>query len=148
MFLDEISQIYIAYTTHKVVYKFHGSIYKRENAINIEVQPKVLLNVFLGVLLKARFARAIILARGAPSPLFSLVHNYKYYFMRISDIFFNQRCSCLSTRFIFLRLFIFLSAIWIFLLLNTVIILFYIILKKPFTIKTFWEDWKKCMHNN
>ena len=107
MFLDEISRIYIAYTTHKVVYKFHGSIYKRENAINIEVQPKVLLNVSLGVLLKARFARAITLARGAPSPLFSLVHNYKYYFMRISDIFFNQRCSCLSTRFIFLRLFIF-----------------------------------------
>ena len=38
---------YVAYTTHKIVYKFHVTIYKRENAINIEVQSKVLLNVFL-----------------------------------------------------------------------------------------------------
>ena len=38
---------YIAYTTHKIVDKFHVSIYKRENAINNEVQPKILLNVFL-----------------------------------------------------------------------------------------------------
>ena len=40
---------YIAYTTHKMVYKLHVSIYKKENAINIEVQLKVLLNVFLGL---------------------------------------------------------------------------------------------------
>ena len=40
---------YVAYTTHKIVYKFYVSIYKRENAINIEVQLKVLLNVFLGL---------------------------------------------------------------------------------------------------
>ena len=40
---------YISYTTHKIVYKLYVSIYKRENAINIEVQPKVLLNVFLGL---------------------------------------------------------------------------------------------------
>ena len=40
---------YIAYTTHKIVYKFHVSIYKRENAINIKGQSKVLLNIFLGV---------------------------------------------------------------------------------------------------
>ena len=37
---------YVAYTTHKIVYKF---IYRRENAINIELQSKVLLNVFLGL---------------------------------------------------------------------------------------------------
>ena len=41
--------IYIAYTTHKTVYKFRVFIYKIENAINIEVQPKVLLNVFFGL---------------------------------------------------------------------------------------------------
>ena len=40
---------YIAYTTHKIFYKLHISIYKKENAINIEVQLKVLLNVFLGL---------------------------------------------------------------------------------------------------
>ena len=40
---------YIAYSTYKIVYKLHISIYKREIAINIEVQPKVLLNVFLGL---------------------------------------------------------------------------------------------------
>ena len=40
---------YIAYTTHKIVYKLHVSIYKQENTINIEVQLKVLLNVFLGL---------------------------------------------------------------------------------------------------
>ena len=40
---------YIAYTTYKIVYKFHVFIYKRENAINIEVQPKELFNVFLGL---------------------------------------------------------------------------------------------------
>ena len=37
---------YIAYSTYKIVYKFHVSIYKRDNAINIKVQPKVLLNDF------------------------------------------------------------------------------------------------------
>ena len=42
MFIDEISII-------KTVYKIHVSIYKRENAINTEVQPKVLLIVFLGL---------------------------------------------------------------------------------------------------
>ena len=26
---------YVAYTTHKIVYKFYVSIYKRENSINI-----------------------------------------------------------------------------------------------------------------
>ena len=31
---------YVTYTTHKNVYKFYTSIYKREIAINIEVQPK------------------------------------------------------------------------------------------------------------
>ena len=41
---------YIAYTTHEIAYKFHVSIYKRENEINIEVQSKVLLNVFLGLI--------------------------------------------------------------------------------------------------
>ena len=40
---------YIAYTIQKIVYKIHVSIYKRENAINIEVQQKVLLNVFLSL---------------------------------------------------------------------------------------------------
>ena len=40
---------YIVYTTHKIVYKFQISIYKWENAVNIEVQSKVLLNVFLGL---------------------------------------------------------------------------------------------------
>ena len=50
MFLDEISQIYCLYTTYKIVYKLHvPSIYKKENAINIEVQLKVLLKVFLGL---------------------------------------------------------------------------------------------------
>ena len=34
---------------HKIGYKLHVSIYKKENSINIEVQLKVLLNVFLGV---------------------------------------------------------------------------------------------------
>ena len=42
---------YIAYATHKIVYKFHVSIHKKENAINMEVQLKVLLNVLLGLLL-------------------------------------------------------------------------------------------------
>ena len=37
MLLDEISQIYCLYNT-KIIYKFHVFIYKRENAINIEVQ--------------------------------------------------------------------------------------------------------------
>ena len=37
---------YIAYTTHKIVDKFHVLIYKRENAINIEVQSKILLIVY------------------------------------------------------------------------------------------------------
>ena len=46
MFLDEISQIYCLY---KIVYKLHVSIYNKENAINIEMQLKVLLNVFLGL---------------------------------------------------------------------------------------------------
>ena len=50
MFLDEISHWwYNAYTTHKIVYKFYVSFHKREKAINIEVQPKVLLNVLLGL---------------------------------------------------------------------------------------------------
>ena len=40
-------QKYIAYTTHKIVYKLYVSIYKKENAIDMEVQLKVLLNVFL-----------------------------------------------------------------------------------------------------
>ena len=40
---------YIAYTMHKIVYILHVSVYKKENAINIEVQLKVLLNVFLGL---------------------------------------------------------------------------------------------------
>ena len=40
---------YIAYTTHKIVYKFHVSIYKKENAINMVVQVNVLLNVLLGL---------------------------------------------------------------------------------------------------
>ena len=40
---------YIAYATYKIVYKFHISTYKRENAINIELQLKVLLNVFLSL---------------------------------------------------------------------------------------------------
>ena len=40
---------YIAYITHKIVYKLHVSIYKEENAINMKVQLKVLLNVFLGL---------------------------------------------------------------------------------------------------
>ena len=40
---------YIVYTTHKIVYKLHFSIYKKENAINMKVQLKVLLNVFLGL---------------------------------------------------------------------------------------------------
>ena len=40
---------HVSYITHKIVYKFYISIYKRENAINIEVQSKVLLNVFLGL---------------------------------------------------------------------------------------------------
>ena len=30
---------YIANATGKIVYKFHVSIYKRENVINIEAQP-------------------------------------------------------------------------------------------------------------
>ena len=38
---------YIIYTTQKMVYKLHVSIYKKENDINIKVQLKVLLNVFL-----------------------------------------------------------------------------------------------------
>ena len=33
---------YIAYTTHKIVYKLHVSIYKKENAINMKVQLKEL----------------------------------------------------------------------------------------------------------
>ena len=40
---------YFDYTTQKMVYKFHVSIYKREKAINIEVQLKVLFNIFLGL---------------------------------------------------------------------------------------------------
>ena len=36
---------YIAYTTHKYAYKLHVSIYKKENAINIKVQLKVLLAI-------------------------------------------------------------------------------------------------------
>ena len=40
---------YIAYTIDKIVYKFQHFIYKKENAINMEVQLKVLLNVFLGL---------------------------------------------------------------------------------------------------
>ena len=40
---------YIAYTTRKIVYQLHVAIYKKNNAINIEVQLKVLLNVFLGL---------------------------------------------------------------------------------------------------
>ena len=32
----------------KILYKFYVFIYERENAINIEVQLEVLLNVFLG----------------------------------------------------------------------------------------------------
>ena len=48
MFLDDIHK-YTAYTTHEIVYKLHVSIYKKENAINIEVQLKVLLNVFLSL---------------------------------------------------------------------------------------------------
>ena len=40
-------QKYIAYTT--IVYKLHISIYIKENAINMKVQLKVLLNVFLGL---------------------------------------------------------------------------------------------------
>ena len=35
MFLDEISQIYIAYTTHKIVYKFHNSISTAERKKNV-----------------------------------------------------------------------------------------------------------------
>ena len=31
----------MAYRTHKIVYKFRVSIYKRENAINIEVQHSI-----------------------------------------------------------------------------------------------------------
>ena len=42
---------YIAYTTHKIIYKFRVFIYKNEITINMEVQLKVLLNVFLGLLL-------------------------------------------------------------------------------------------------
>ena len=38
---------YTAYTTHKIDYNLHVSLYKKENAINIKVQLKVLLNVFL-----------------------------------------------------------------------------------------------------
>ena len=38
---------YIAYITHKIVYKLHVFINKKENVINMEVQLKVLLNVFL-----------------------------------------------------------------------------------------------------
>ena len=38
-----------AYTTQKIVYKLHFFIYKKENAINIKVQLKVLLNLFLGL---------------------------------------------------------------------------------------------------
>ena len=48
MFLMKLHR-YIAYTTHKIVHKLHVSIYKKVNAINIEVQLKVLLNVFLGL---------------------------------------------------------------------------------------------------
>ena len=48
MFLDEISQIYCLYH-HKIVYKLHVSIYKKENAINMKVQLNVLLNVFIGL---------------------------------------------------------------------------------------------------
>ena len=48
-FFDEISQTHCIYTTRKIVYKFHVSIYNRENAINIGVQLKVLLNIFLGL---------------------------------------------------------------------------------------------------
>ena len=40
---------YIANTTHKIVYKFYVLFYKRDNAVNIEMQPEVLLNVFLGL---------------------------------------------------------------------------------------------------
>ena len=41
---------YIAYTTHTIVYKLlNVSIYKKENAINMKVQLKVLLNEFLGL---------------------------------------------------------------------------------------------------
>ena len=38
---------YIAYTTQKIIYKLYVSIYKKENAINIKMQLKVLLNVFV-----------------------------------------------------------------------------------------------------
>ena len=41
---------YTDYTTHKIVYyKVYVSIYKWDNAINIQVQPKVSLNAFLGL---------------------------------------------------------------------------------------------------
>ena len=48
MLFDEISQICCLYNT-KIVYKRYVFIYKRENAINIEVQSKLLFNVFLGL---------------------------------------------------------------------------------------------------
>ena len=48
MFLDDISQIYCLYHT-KIVYKLHVSIYKKDNAINMKLQLKVLLNLFLGL---------------------------------------------------------------------------------------------------
>ena len=40
---------HIANSTQKIFYKFQISIYKTANAINIEVQPKGLLKVFLGL---------------------------------------------------------------------------------------------------
>ena len=40
---------YVAYTTHKIVYKLYVYIYKKENAIIIVVQLKLLWNVFLGL---------------------------------------------------------------------------------------------------
>ena len=50
MFVDEISHIEpISHPKLPINFMFHVSIYIKENAINIEVQQKVLLNVFLGL---------------------------------------------------------------------------------------------------
>ena len=49
---------YIAYTTHTIVCKFHVSIYKREKAINIEVQPKIQPILFRTLAIRFRYVES------------------------------------------------------------------------------------------